>query len=59
VKKPSAEGGKKPTDAIQYKIPAHKIIFVDDAAGLALAAPALEGGLILHLCTLSLNVLRA
>jgi hypothetical protein len=33
-------------------------VFVDDA-GLALAVPALEGGLILHLRTLSHNVLRA
>jgi hypothetical protein len=33
-------------------------VFVDDA-GLALAAPALEAGLILHLRTLSHNVLRA
>jgi hypothetical protein len=34
-------------------------MFVDGAAGLALAAPALEGGLMLHLRTLSHNVLRA
>jgi hypothetical protein len=34
-------------------------VFVNDAAGLALAAPALEGGLMLHLRTLSHNVLRA
>jgi hypothetical protein len=34
-------------------------VFVDGAAGLALAAPALEGGLVLHLRTLSHNVLRA
>jgi hypothetical protein len=33
--------------------------FIDGAASLALAAPALESGLILHLCTLSHNVLRA
>jgi hypothetical protein len=32
-------------------------VFVDGAAGLALAAPALEGGLVLHLRTLSHNVL--
>jgi hypothetical protein len=34
-------------------------VFVDCAAGLALAAPSLEGGLVLHLRTLSDNVLRA
>jgi hypothetical protein len=34
-------------------------VFVDGAAGLALAAPALEGGLVLHLRTLSHNILRA
>jgi hypothetical protein len=39
--------------------PLMKPVFVDGAAGLALAAPALEGGLVPHLRTLSLNVLRA
>jgi hypothetical protein len=34
-------------------------VFIDGAADLALAAPALEGGLMLHLRTLSHNVLRA
>jgi hypothetical protein len=34
-------------------------VFVDGAAGLALATPALEGGLVLHLRTLSHNVLTA
>jgi hypothetical protein len=34
-------------------------MFVDDAADLVLTAPALEGGLILHLPTPSPNVLRA
>jgi hypothetical protein len=34
-------------------------VFFNSAAGLALAAPALEGGLILHLRTLSHNVLMA
>jgi hypothetical protein len=34
-------------------------VFFDGAAGLALAAPALESGLILHLRMLSHNVLRA
>jgi hypothetical protein len=34
-------------------------VFVDGAAGLTLAAPALEGGLVLYLRTLSHNVLRA
>jgi hypothetical protein len=33
-------------------------VFVDGAAGLALAAPELEVGLVLHLRTLSHNVLR-
>jgi hypothetical protein len=34
-------------------------VFVCGAAGLALSAPTLEGGLILHLRTLSHNVLKA
>jgi hypothetical protein len=34
-------------------------VFVDGTAGLALAAPVLEGGLVLHLHTLSHTVLRA
>jgi hypothetical protein len=34
-------------------------VFVDGVAALALAAPALEGGLVFHLCTLSHNILRA
>jgi hypothetical protein len=34
-------------------------VFVDDAVGLALTAPALIGGLILYLLPLSPNVLRA
>jgi hypothetical protein len=34
-------------------------VFVDGAAGLALAALALEGGLVLHLRTLYHNVLKA
>jgi hypothetical protein len=39
--------------------PLMKPVFVDGAAGLALAAPVLEGGLTLHLRTLSSNLLRA
>jgi hypothetical protein len=38
--------------------PLMTLVFVDGAAGFALAAPALEGGLVLHLRTLSYNVLR-
>jgi hypothetical protein len=34
-------------------------VFVDDAARARPAAPKLEGGLVLHLRTLSHNVLRA
>jgi hypothetical protein len=34
-------------------------VFIDNAAGLALTAPALEGGHILHLSLLPTNVLRA
>jgi hypothetical protein len=33
-------------------------VFVDGAAGLIIAVPALEGGLVLHLRTVSHNVLR-
>jgi hypothetical protein len=33
-------------------------VFVDGASGLAFAAPALEGEFMLHLCTLSHNILR-
>jgi hypothetical protein len=34
-------------------------VFVDDAAMARPNAPKLEGGLVLHLCTISHNVLRA
>jgi hypothetical protein len=43
----------------ELSLPLMTPVFVDGEAGLALTAPALEGGLILHLRTLSHNVLRA
>jgi hypothetical protein len=43
----------------ELSLPLMTPVFVDDAKDLALAAPALEGGLIFYLRTLYPNILRA